>query len=191
MTALALLTVLGPLAGPLAAISGARARVAGLAQAAGAVVAVGSAIALLAVLLHHHALLAWNGFLYVDALGSFFLLTVAGVTLLAALGSIGYVAAEEERGELSRFQVRLYYTFFGLFASFMLACFATGNLGLLFVLVEASTLASVALVGVEGRARSLEAAWKYVIISSLGITIALVGTLFLFYSGSALHLGSA
>jgi hydrogenase-4 component F len=190
MTALALLTVLGPLAGPLAAVSGARARVAGLAQAAGAVVAVGSAIALLTVLLHHHALLAWNGFLYVDALGSFFLLTVAGVTLLAALGSIGYVAAEEERGELSRFQVRLYYTFFGLFASFMLACFATGNLGLLFVLVEASTLASVALVGVEGRARSLEAAWKYVIISSLGITIALVGTLFLFYSGSALHLGS-
>jgi hydrogenase-4 component F len=190
MTALALLTVLGPLAGPLAAVSGARARVAGLAQAAGAVVAVGSAIALLTVLLHHHALLAWSGFLYVDALGSFFLLTVAGVTLLAALGSIGYVAAEEERGELSRFQVRLYYTFFGLFASFMLACFATGNLGLLFVLVEASTLASVALVGVEGRARSLEAAWKYVIISSLGITIALVGTLFLFYSGSALHLGS-
>jgi hydrogenase-4 component F len=72
----------------------------------------------------------------------------------------------------------------------LLACFETGNLGLLFVLVEASTLASVALVGIEGQSRSLEAAWKYVIISSLGVTIALVGTLFLFYSGSALHLGS-
>jgi hydrogenase-4 component F len=43
------------------------------------------------------------------------------------------------------------------------------------------------LVGIEGRSRSLEAAWKYVIISSLGVTIALAGTLFLFYSGSALH----
>ncbi len=190
MTALVLLTVLGPLAGPLGAIGGARARVAGVAQAAGGALAVGCAIALLTVLLHHRTLLSWNGFLYVDPLSSFFLLTVAGVTLLAALGSIGYVAAEEQRGDLSRFQVRLYYTFFGLFASFMLGCFATGNLGLLFVLVEASTLASVALVGIEGRARSLEAAWKYVIISSLGITIALVGTLFLFYSGSALHLGS-
>ena len=72
----------------------------------------------------------------------------------------------------------------------MLAALETGNLGLLFVLVEASTLASAALVGLEGRARSLEAAWKYVIISSLGVTIALAGTLFLFYSGSALHLGS-
>ena len=190
MTALVFLTILGPLAGPLAAVAGARARIAGLIQAAGATLAMGCAVALLTMLLHHRPLLSWNGFLYVDPLGSFFLLTVAGVTLLAALGSIGYVAAEEERGELSRFQVRLYYGFFGLFASFMLACFATGNLGLLFVLVEASTLASVALVGLEGRARSLEAAWKYVIISSLGITIALVGTLFLFYSGSALHLGS-
>ena len=190
MIALVVLTVLGPLAGPLAAAVGARARMAGIAEAAGAAVALGCAIALLARLLHHAPLLAWSGFLYVDALGGFFLLTVSGVTLLAALGSIGYLAAEEQRGELSRFQVRLYFTFFGLFASFMLACFETGNLGLLFVLVEASTLASVALVGIEGRTRSLEAAWKYVIISSLGVTIALVGTLFLFYSASTLHLGS-
>ena len=72
----------------------------------------------------------------------------------------------------------------------MLASLETGNLGLLFVLIEASTLASAALVGLEGRARSLEAAWKYVIISSLGVTIALAGTLFLFYSASALHPGS-
>ncbi len=190
MIALAVLAALGPLTGPLAATCGARVRVAGLTQAAGAAVALGCAVALLVTLLHHAPLLAWNGFLYVDALGGFFLLTVSGVTLLAALGSVGYLGAEEQRGELSPFQVRLYFTFFGLFASFMLACFETGNLGLLFVLVEASTLASVALVGLEGRARSLEAAWKYVIISSLGVTIALVGTLFLFYSASALHLGS-
>ena len=190
MTALAILAALGPLTGPLAAACGARARIAGAAQAAGAALAFGCAIALQGGLLHHVPLLGWSGFLYVDSLGGFFLLTVSGVTLLAALGSVGYLAAEEDRGELSRFQVRLYFTFFGLFASFMLACFETGNLGLLFVLVEASTLASVALVGLEGHARSLEAAWKYVIISSLGVTIALVGTLFLFYSGSALHLGS-
>ena len=70
----------------------------------------------------------------------------------------------------------------------MLASLETGNLGLLFVLIEASTLASAALVGLEGKSSSLEAAWKYVIISSLGVTIALAGTLFLFYSASALHL---
>jgi hydrogenase-4 component F len=190
MTALAILIVLGPLGGSAAAIAGARARAAGIAQATGAAIALGCSLALLVQLDGRAPLAGWDGFLYVDPLGGFFLMTVTGVTLLAALGSIGYVAAQEDRGELSGFQVRLYFTFFGLFASLMLAALETGNLGLLFVLVEASTLASAALVGIEGRARSLEAAWKYIIISSLGVTIALAGTLFLFYSASALHLGS-
>jgi hydrogenase-4 component F len=190
MTALAILVALGPLTGPAAALAGARARLAGAAQAAGAAVAFGCSIALLAGLDGHRPLEAWEGFLYVDPLGAFFGLTVAGVTLLAALGSVAYIAAQEDDGDLSGFQVRLYYAFFGMFASLMLAALETGNLGLLFVLVEASTLASAALVGIEGRSRSLEAAWKYVIISSLGVTIALAGTLFLFYSASALHVGS-
>ncbi len=190
MTVLAILIVLGPLGGSAAAIAGARARAAGIAQATGAAIALGCSLALLVQLDGRAPLAGWDGFLYVDPLGGFFLMTVTGVTLLAALGSIGYVAAQEDRGELSGFQVRLYFTFFGLFASLMLAALETGNLGLLFVLVEASTLASAALVGIEGRARSLEAAWKYIIISSLGVTIALAGTLFLFYSASALHLGS-
>jgi len=187
MTALAILAALAPLSGSAAGLAGARARLAGLAQAAGAAVALGCSLALLSGIEGRAPLAGWDGFLYVDSLGGFFLMTVAGVTLLAALGSIGYIAAQEDDGELSGFQVRLYFTFFGLFASLMLAALETGNLGLLFVLIEASTLASAALVGIEGRARSLEAAWKYVIISSLGVTIALAGTLFLFYSGSALH----
>ena len=102
-------------------------------------------------------------------------MTVAGVTLLAALGSLGYIPAQEDSGELAGFQVRLYFTFFGLFASLMLAALETGNLGLLWVLIEAQHAGQRVLVGLEGQARSLEAAWKYVIISSLGVTIALVG----------------
>jgi hydrogenase-4 component F len=190
MTALAILIVAGPLAGPAAAVLRARARTAGAAITGGALVSLAAAIALLATRSGRVPLTGWAGFLYVDTLSSFFLFTVAAVTLLAAVGSIAYLSAEEDRGSLSPFQVRLYFIFFGLFASLMLASLETGNLGLLFVLIEASTLASAALVGLEGKARSLEAAWKYVIISSLGVTIALAGTLFLFYAGSALHLTS-
>src|SRR6266568_3369059 len=190
MTALAVLIVAGPLTGPLAVAMRARARAAGLASTAGAVVSLAAAIALLAAQVHRAPLRGWGGFLYVDSLSGFFLLTVAGVTVLAAIGSVAYLSAEEDSGALRPFQIRLYFIFFGLFAALMLASLETGNLGLLFVLVEASTLASAALVGLEGKARSLEAAWKYVIISSLGVTIALAGTLFLFYAGSALHLTS-
>ncbi|MGH3155878.1 MAG: proton-conducting transporter membrane subunit [Streptosporangiaceae bacterium] len=190
MTALAILIVAGPLAGPVSALLRARARAAGAAITVGALVSLVAAIVLLATRSGRVPLTGWAGFLYVDTLSGFFLLTVSGVTLLAAAGSIAYLSAEEDNGSLSAFQIRLYFIFFGLFASLMLASLETGNLGLLFVLIEASTLASAALVGLEGKARSLEAAWKYVIISSLGVTIALAGTLFLFYAGSALRLTS-
>jgi hydrogenase-4 component F len=188
MTILAYVLVAGPLAGTVAAASGARARAAGWASVIGACVTLAAAVWLVVGQLHRAPLRGLGGYLYVDSLSCFFVLTVAVVTVLAATGSVGYLSAEETSGRLSRFQIRLYYVFFGLFASLMLASLETGNLGLLFVLIEASTLASAALVGLEGKASSLEAAWKYVIISSLGVTIALAGTLFLFYSASGLHL---
>jgi hydrogenase-4 component F len=188
MTVLAFVIILGPLAGTTAAAGGARGRRAGWAGAAGASVTLVAAVWLLVAQLHRAPVRGLAGYLYVDSLSSFFLFTVSAVTLLAAVGSVGYLSAEEAAGRLTSFQVRLYFIFFGLFSALMLASLETGNLGLLFVLIEASTLASAALVGLEGKASSLEAAWKYVIISSLGVTIALAGTLFLFYSASALHL---
>jgi len=105
---------------------------------------------------------------------------------LASFGSAAYLRSEEQRGDLSPLQIRLYFIFFAVFASLMLSSFETGNLGLLWVLIEGSTLASCVLVGLEGKALSLEAAWKYIIISSFGVTIALVGTLFLYYAASGL-----
>jgi hydrogenase-4 component F len=188
MSVLAYFLAAGPLAGTVAAALGARGRAAGWAGVAGACVSLLAAVWLLVALVHRAPLQGLGGFLYVDSLGSFFLLTVAVVTLMAAVGSVGYLAAEQDAGRLTSFQVRLYFIFFGLFAALMLGSLETGNLGLLFVLIEASTLASAALVGLEGKSSSLEAAWKYVIISSLGVTIALAGTLFLFYSASRLHL---
>ncbi|MDQ2875925.1 MAG: hydrogenase 4 subunit F [Actinomycetota bacterium] len=188
MIGLVVIALLGPLAGSAAGGMGLRARPAGMAAAGGALASLVAAVWLLTALLHRPPLQGLSGFLYVDSLSCFFLLTVAAVTLLASVGSIAYLSAEEDSGRLTRFQVRLYFIFFGLFGSLMLASLETGNLGLLFVLIEASTLASAALVGLEGRAVSLEAAWKYVIITSFGVTIALAGTLFLFYSASRLHL---
>lgn len=190
MTALVLVVVLCPLLGALAAGLGARAWAAGVAMVIGGVGSFAGAIGLAVRVASLGHFQAWSGFAYVDALGVFFAVVISLVVVLASLGSVAYLSAEEQRGDLSPFQVRLYFVFFSLFASAMLAVFLTGNLGLLWILVEASTLASVVLVGLEAKARSLEAAWKYVIISSFGVTIALVATLFLFYSASALDLSS-
>jgi len=180
----------GPLAGTIAGLAGMRARRCGWLAIAGALVTLALATWLLIHELANQRVSGFHDFVYVDPLGAFFLFTVALVVLAASVGSATYVYVEEQRGDLSHLQTRLYFVFFGLFAAFMLASMETGNLGLVFVLIEASTLASVVLVGLEGSARSLEAAWKYVIISSLGVTIALVGTLYLFYAGSRLNLAS-
>jgi hydrogenase-4 component F len=190
MTGLAILIAAFPLLGTIAGGLGTTARRAGYAASIGGVGALVAAVVLLVRVVASGPMQAFDGFVYVDALGGFFLFTVSIVVLAASLGSAAYVHAEEQHGALSRVQVRLYFISFGLFASLMLGSLQTGNLGLLFVLIEGSTLASVVLVGLEASSRALEAAWKYVIISSLGVTIALVGTLYLFYAGSKLHLTS-
>ena len=189
MIALVALVVLLPLSGAVAVAARCRARGAGAALVAGASGSFVASIALATTAGHRHVA-GIGGFLYVDPLAVFFAITVSLVVVLAASGSAAYLRAEEDRGDLSSFQVRLYFVFFSIFASGMLCSLFAGNLGLLWVLIEASTLASAALVGLEAKARSLEAAWKYVIISSFGVTIALLATLWLFYSGSALHLTS-
>jgi hydrogenase-4 component F len=184
--ALALAVVLLPLAPALACAFTARARPLGFTAAAAGALTLAAAVGLAVRLTSATRTTTLSGFISLDALSAFFILTIAIVVVLASLASGAYLRAEEERRELSPLQVRLYFIFFALFASLMLASFETGNLGLLWVLIEASTLASCVLVGLEARAVSLEAAWKYIIISSFGVTIALVGTLFLYYAASAL-----
>jgi hydrogenase-4 component F len=186
MIALALLVIALPLGPALAATVTSRARPLGLICAATGVGAFGLAVAVAVALSGGRRVQGLSGFIYLDPLSGLFIATVAFVVALASFGSAAYVRVEEQRGELSALQVRLYFISFALFASMMLAAFATGNLGLLWVLIEASTLASCVLVGLEARTVSLEAAWKYIIISSFGVTMALVGTLFLYYAAGSL-----
>jgi hydrogenase-4 component F len=184
MIALAVIVVLLPLAPGFATALTPRARPLGTVAAASGVATLAVAIALAIDVGGGHRVSALSGFLYLDSLSVFFLATIAVVVALASFGSAAYLRAEEQRGELRPLQVRLYFIFFGIFAAMMLASFETGSLGLLWVLIEASTLASCVLVGLEGKSVSLEAAWKYIIISSFGVTIALVGTLFLYFAAS-------
>jgi hydrogenase-4 component F len=186
MIALALIVVVLPLVPTFAALFTGRARTLGAICAACGAGALGVGVALAIDLAPGARVHAVSGFISLDPLSGFFVGTIALVVALSSWGSAAYLRAEEDRGALSPLQIRLYFAAFGVFASMMLAAFETGNLGLLWVLIEASTLASCVLVGLEAKAVSLEAAWKYIIISSFGVTMALVGTLFVYYSASRL-----
>lgn len=191
MTSLPILLIILPLAGAVPAGLPVRVHVAGYTEAAAALAVLAAAMVLLVHTVTAGPVRGYEGSLYVDPLGAFYAMTVAIVVVLAAVASAAYVPAELEAGALSPLQARVYYVSFALFASLMLASAQTGNLGLLFVLIEGSTLASAVLVGLEAKSASLEAAWKYVIIASLGVTIALIATLFLFYSATGLHVPGA
>ena len=121
-------------------------------------------------------------FLRVDALSCLMVLLVSLTSFLASFYSVGYWESQprEERG--SDQKIRGYYALVNLFVMSMLVVCTTDNLGVLWVALEATTLASAFLVGFYNKEASLQAAWRYLIICSLGISFALIGVVLAFAS---------
>ena len=109
-----------------------------------------------------------------DALSAFMIAIVTFVGAIAALYSVWYIRLEFDAGELK--QVRLFYVLFQLFVFTMLLAVTTDNLGVMWVAIEGTTLATVFLVNLHDNHKGLEAAYKYLIISSVGIAFAFMGT---------------
>ncbi|MGE5279290.1 MAG: proton-conducting transporter membrane subunit [Deltaproteobacteria bacterium] len=128
------------------------------------------------------AVVSFPGFLCVDALGAFFIFVVSVVAFAAALYSIGYIDKDARAGVISQGKARAYYVFFDLFCFSMLLVPSVDNLGVLWVAVEMTTLISAFLVGFYNSRESVEAAWKYIIICSVGIIFALLGTILFSYA---------
>jgi hydrogenase-4 component F len=114
-----------------------------------------------------------------DGLGALVLLLVALVAFTAAIFSWGYIAERiRHRGAGS---VRRYYALFNLFVLSMLAVPLLANVALMWIAVELTTLLSAFLVGFEDSPEALEAAWKYVMLTTLGAVLALLGFLILYW----------
>ncbi len=125
---------------------------------------------------------ALGTFLYADALSALLVLIISLVGFACAIYSVGYMGHELEAGHFPASRLRPYYAFFHAFVFTMLLVAVSNNLGVLWIAIEATTLASAFLVGFYGKETSLEAAWKYLIIGSVGITLALLGTILVYFS---------
>lgn len=119
--------------------------------------------------------------LSLDALAAVYLLMVAFVGVTAALYSIGYLPAHysEQEGTVPRY--RAYWPLYNLFMISMLAVPLISNLAVIWIAIELTTIFSAFLVAYEDRSTALEAAWKYVTLTSVGAMIALFGVLVLYY----------
>lgn len=128
---------------------------------------------------------AGSGLFYVDSLSSLFVMTIAIINLAAAVYSTGYVFDEVKEGFISPRKSRAYYSLFNIFAFTMFLVPVVNNLGMMWAAIELTTLVSAFLVGFHKSKTSIEAAWKYIIICSVGITLALLGIIFLYHTVSA------
>jgi hydrogenase-4 component F len=145
------------------------------------------AVLVAAATAHLATVIAWRGrlpprelggALQLDALGYLFLLGVSALFLLAAVYSVGYMRGEGEP------PIRLYVPCMLWFLGSMTLVTASHHLGLLWVGIETTTLSSAPLIYAYPSPRALEATWKYLILSSVGIALALLGIFFVAISAT-------
>jgi hydrogenase-4 component F len=128
-----------------------------------------------------------GGLIRADALSVWLLLVVAAVAVLACWASPAYLAA----GHPGERRARWYGILLHLFIAAMATAVLAGNLGVLWVAVEATTIVTAFLVGHHRTRTALEAAWKYVVICSAAIAIAFLGIVLIYYAARHASLDSA
>lgn len=119
-----------------------------------------------------------------DSLSAFMVIVVAAVALLAGLASPGYLAHELAAGTANPHIARRYGTLVQTFLSAMALAVLAASLGGLWIAIEATTVVTAFLVGQRRTRAALEAAWKYVVICSVGIALAFLGTVLLNYASA-------
>jgi len=186
---LVLVIALAPALGAMAAwLAGKRgdARLAMVVASAGMLLAFAVATGLAVWVLAAGPQSAFGGLVAVDAFGAYVLLLVAAVASVAVAASPGYLAHGRAAGSLPPLEEGTYWALLALFAGGLAAIPLVDNLGLVWVGIEATTVVSAMLVGFTRSPRAIEAAWKYLILGSIGIGFALLGTMLLFAaSGTA------
>jgi len=152
-------------------------------------VSLGLAIAIAIAVEHGRVLDTAHGWVRVDSLGAVFLLATALVYAMAGVFSIGYLGVEESRPGFPGFAKR-YFGLLNMFGWSMLLVPLAADFGTLWVAVELTTIISALLVAIDRTDAALEASWKYVLIASSGLGIALLSIIVMYATGTHV-LGSA
>ena len=127
-------------------------------------------------------------YLLVDDLNTVFLIVGALVGFSTSVFSAGYIAHELQTRRLRARDLRFYHALYQLLMFAMNLALVSNNIGLMWVAIELATLTTVVMVGIYRTNAALEAAWKYFILGSVGIALALFGTI-LVYLAAEEHLG--
>ena len=140
----------------------------------------GLGVALVHQVLARGVVTEWKGFLSADALSAWMVLLISVVSLATSLYAGRYFRRDLAASAVTPGRVREFFVLTPLFGAGMFLVVLANNLGVMWAAVEGTALASVLLVALYNRRNSLEAAWKYVILGSMGLALALMGTVFVY-----------
>jgi hydrogenase-4 component F len=127
-------------------------------------------------------MLAGKNFFFVDAFNVYLSVLTSFVSITTAIFSRRYMRLEREHGRIGPIRIRFYHAMFQLFIFAMLLCLLTNNIGVLWIAMELATLSTVLLVSLYRTPTAIEAAWKYFILCGVGISLALFGTVLLYFA---------
>lgn len=127
----------------------------------------------------------FNNLVYLDSLSIIQLFIITAVTLISSLYSYKYILNELNEGEISEKRARIFYFLFNGFAMSMVLTGISNNVMGMWIGLEGTTLATAFLIGFNKNKLSLEAAWKYIVICSIGLGIGLIGIILFIYSSGA------
>src|SRR3954463_7332285 len=119
-------------------------------------------------------------YVLVDDLNIVFIVLNTFVGFTTSIFSASYIAHELESGRLTPIYLRFYHAMYQTMMFGMNLAFVSNNIGLMWVAVEIATLTTVLMVGIYRTHAALEAAWKYFILGSVGIVLALFGTILVY-----------
>lgn len=119
-------------------------------------------------------------YLLMDDLNKVFIVLTTFVSLTTSVFSASYIQHEIEIGRLAPAFLRFYHAMYQTLMFAMNLALVANNIGLMWVAVEVATLTTVLMVGIYRTHEALEAAWKYFILGSVGIALALFGTILVY-----------
>src|SRR5437762_8856998 len=121
-----------------------------------------------------------GGYLFVDDLNVVFIVLSTFVAFTTSVFSASYIGHELEIGRLTPGHLRFYHAMYQTLMFAMNLGLTANNIGLMWVAIELATLTTVLMVGIYRTHEALEAAWKYFILGSVGIALALFGTILVY-----------
>jgi hydrogenase-4 component F len=121
-----------------------------------------------------------GSYLLVDDLNKVFIVLTTFVGFTTSVFSASYIGHEIEIGRLTPTSVRFYHAMYQALMFAMNLALVANNIGLMWVAIEMATLTTVLMVGIYRTHEALEAAWKYFILGSVGIALALFGTILVY-----------